>query len=177
MEPSDGGWEDSPFFSGSRLSAFASMQSCLEESQNCSVRLPKAGPSEQASQTVRQLFHGPAPRSPLHLLASKQARSGSNSCSVGAGRGEGRAHVMRKKGRTTEQVCIQEAFKDSSILAEDAGPQRGPATARTCTSAQRVAMSPSKLPEHPLDMRDSARQGHQGHTYVLKGKGLEYCRL
>ena len=103
--------------------------------------------------------------------------SGSNSCSVGAGRGEGRAHVMRKKGRTTAQVFKKHDFKDSSILAEDAGPQRGPATARTCTSAQRVAMSPSKLPEHPLDMRDSARQGHQGHTYVLKGKGLEYCRL
>ena len=121
------------------------------------------------------------------VQASKQASkyssllacllSGSNSCSVGAGRGEGRAHVMRKKGRTTAQVFKKHDFKDSSILAEDAGPQRGPATARTCTSAQRVAMSPSKLPEHPLDMRDSARQGHQGHTYVLKGKGLEYCRL
>ena len=28
-------------------------------------------------------------------------------------------------------------------------------------------MSPSKLPEHPLDMRDSARQGHQAYIYVL----------
>ena len=167
MEPSDGGWEDSPFFSGSRLSAFASMQSCLEESQNGSVRLPKAGPSKQASKQASKHL--------ACLLAC--LLSGSNSCSVGAGRGEGRAHVMRKKGRTTAQVFKKHDFKDSSILAEDAGPQRGPATARTCTSAQRVAMSPSKLPEHPLDMRDSARQGHQGHTYVLKGKGLEYCRL
>ena len=132
-------------------------ESCLEESQNSSDFQKRVQASKQASKHLACLL--------ACLL------SGSNSCSVGAGRGEGRAHVMRKKGRTTAQVFKKHDFKDSSILAEDAGPQRGPAT------AQRVAMSPSKLPEHPLDMRDSARQGHQGHTYVLKGKGLEYCRL
>ena len=44
----------------------------------CSLRLAAYTVSAQLSQSVSQLFHGPAPRSPLHRLAVRLRHSRSN---------------------------------------------------------------------------------------------------